>query len=291
MKKFVFSISAIFLTVFLAASCSSLPGKKETRVLDIKNKAAGYLQDGNSQFNAGRYSRALELFNLAYQLNASVDNQEGLVASLNSIGRINLFQGKEEQAFNFFQQALTISERLQNIPLIMKTKGNLADYYVKTEELDKAESLLKEQLKEYGPVDSPESALLAHNLSLVLRKKKNYSDARLWLDKSLNYNLKNKQYRETAADYYLFASISSLEKDYENAFLYAGKALDFDKMIEYSQGIAADLEALSIISEKMGNSSDAQMYSRRGKAVLDAINAINKIEEEQAASPQQETAQ
>jgi len=79
----------------------------------------------------------------------------------------------------------------------------------------------------------------------------------------------------------MMASIHSLQKKYTDAMVYALEALKYDKMIEYSQGIAADLEALSLISEKINHSEEAEIYKKRSVAVLEAIGIINEIENEQ----------
>jgi tetratricopeptide (TPR) repeat protein len=276
-KSFLFLLIALIL---LGNSCSSLPGKKETRSLDVKNKAAGYQKDGITQFNAGRYEQALDLFDLAYQLNASVDNEEGLVLTLNSIGKTKLADTNKEEAFESFSIALAIAERLKDELLIMLTKGNIADYYIKEDETDSAYSLLTEELNKIEGIKSEESAYLAHNLSLVLRKQKKYDEALVYLNRSLEYNFKNDAFRALAGDFYMKASIYSLQANYAEALLFALEALQYDKMIEYPQGIAADLDALSIISLKMGNESESEIYRKRSAVVLEAIGNINNIESE-----------
>jgi len=276
-KYFLYLLIVLF---FLASSCSSLPGKEETGTLEVKNKAAGYQKDGISQFNSGRYEQALDMFKLAYQLNASIDNEEGMVLTLNSLGKTKLAELEEDESFEYFTRALIIAERLNDEFLLMQTKGNIADFYIKLDKIDKAYSLLNEEYNKIKSVNNEESAYIAHNLSLVLRKQKKYDEALLYLNQSLTYNLKNNALMALAGDYYMKASIHSLQKKYTEAFEYAKKALYYDKMIEYSRGIAADLDALSIISFKMGNKEDAESYKTRSTAVLEAIANINSIEVE-----------
>lgn len=195
-KPYVF----ILLIILGVTSCSSVPGRKETRTLDRRNKVSVYQEDGITQFNSGRFSQALDYFELAYELNASIDYEE--------------------------------------------------------------------------------SAFLAHTMSLILRKRSQYGKALNYLSSSLSYNQKNNAYRALAEDYYIMSSINSFQEKYTEAFGYAEKALDCDKMIEYSPGIAADLEALSLIAKKMGKEDDSEMYLERSNAVLEAIGNINKIKTE-----------
>jgi len=273
----------IIITIsFVFISCSTLPGKEDDRSLVIKNRAAEYQKNGIAHYNAGRYTLALDLFELAYQLNASIDNQDGMILTHNSIGRTKLAEFKNEEALEYFKSGLVIAERINEKKLILLTKGNIGDYYIKIDDLDSAFSLLNTEMESMKSVKDEESANLAHLFSLILRKQKKYIEALEYLNKSLNFNLKNKFYRPLAADYYMLASIFSLQEKYSEALLYAEEALKYDKMIEYSQGIATDLEALAIISEKNGNLEDAEIYNKRAEIVLEAIGNINQIEKEQS---------
>lgn len=277
----VFGKFFLLILLFVGfSSCSSLPGKGETRILDVRNKAAGYQQDGIRQYNSGRFAQALDLFELSYQLYGSIDYQEGMVLSLNSMARTKLAESENEEAYDVFVKALNIAESLADELLIMRTKGNLADFYIKGDQLDKAYEILNEQLEHIDGIKSEESAYLAHTMSLLLRKKSQYEAALSYLDKSFSYNQKNNAYKALASDYYMLASINSLQNKYSKAFEYALKALEYDKMIEFSPGLAADLKALSIISMKMGKNMESEMYLKRSHQVLDAIGIIYSIENE-----------
>jgi tetratricopeptide (TPR) repeat protein len=280
MRKYI-PIGYLLLLFSVLSSCSSLPGQSEVRNLEKKNKAAGYLENGIRQYNSGRYTQAVDLFQLAYQLNASVDYEEGIILALNSIGKTKLAELKHDEAFDYFQKALAVSERIDNRDLILQTKGNLGDYYAKTGDLEKAYNLIFEEIKREKSITTVESAYLAHSLSLILRKQGKYEDALDFLNESLAYNQKHKAYRAMAADYYMMSSLYSLQKNYQEAMDLALQALEYDKMIEYSQGIAADLEALSRISGKMGNKEESEMYKVRSGIVLKAIGIVNEIENEQ----------
>jgi len=268
------------LILFLLASCSSLPGKKETRVLETRNKAAEYLNNGTVQFNSGRYDRALELFQISYQLNASIDYEEGIVAAFNSIGKTYILKSRYDDAKIILDKAMEIALRLNNQALIQASVGNLADYFLKTENFKEAEGLLRENLPSPASVTTDESALLAHKLSLLLRKKGAYDEALIYLASSLKYHEKKSLYKALASDYYLMASIYSLMKDYERAEFYGKEALRYDKMIEFSQGIASDLEALSTIMERAGKEEEASIYAERYERAMSAISALNKIDDD-----------
>lgn len=280
MKSLLKTFIVILLFNLSFTACSSLPGTKETRTLNTRNKAAGYQQDGILQFNSGRFAQALDLFDLAYQLNTSIDYEEGIVLTLNSIGKTKLAETKLTEAFETFSKALLIAVSLDNELLILRTKGNMADYYIKSDDIEKAFDILIDALENIDGIKNEESAYLTHTMSLVLRKMSQFEEALNYLDPSLTYNQKNNAYRALAEDYYMMSSIYSLQKKYKEALAYALKALEYDKMIEYSPGIAADLEALSLISAKMGNDVESSLLMKRSNAVLDAISNINKIENE-----------
>ncbi|MBB6478625.1 tetratricopeptide repeat protein [Spirochaeta isovalerica] len=277
-------LTFVLFVLILLAGCSSLPGKKETKNVELKNKAADYLKNGTSQYNAGRYSRALDFFEKAEQLNASLDYEEGLVAVYNSIGQTKMMEGLFEEAIDYLNDALEIALRLENEALILSTTGNLADYYMKVEDLDEAERILRDSLPSPDDADSDEKAMLAQKFSLLLRKKGLYNESLAFLESSVSYHEKNKQYKALASDYYMMASVYSLKREYDRAVFFGEEALRYDKLVEFSQGIAADLQALSIILEKAGREAESRIYAQRYEKARKAINAINNTEDEQIDS-------
>jgi len=279
-KKIIYTFFVLIMTLFLFAGCSSLPGKKEFRALDTRNKAAEYLKNGTVQFNNGRYDRALELFQVSYRLNASIDHEEGIVAVSNSIGKTYILEKRFNEAKSLLDKAMKIALRLNNRALIQASAGNLADYFLKTDKLEEAEGLLRENLSSPDSVNTDESALLSHKLALLLRKRGEFDEALLFLQSSLKYNEKNSLYKALASDYYLMASIHSLMKDYEQAEFFGKEALRYDKMIEFSQGIASDLDALSTIMQRAGKEEEASVYAERYERAMSAISALNKIDDD-----------
>lgn len=281
MQKITFLFySAVILVLLLLGACSTLPGKEDNKIVETKNKAAESLNKGIFQFNAGRYDRALVLFEQALILNSSLDYEEGVVTVLNSIARTKLILGDEDEALSLLNKAMETAKRLGDESLVLISSGNLAEFYIKTGDLIKAEIILEEKLPDPTVIDTDEEALLGQKYSLLLRKRKQYDRSLIYLQSTLNYHMEKDSFKELASDYYMMASIHSLKKEYEQAISFGKKALQYDKMIEYPQGIAADLDALSIIFEKAGQSEQAVIYTQRYKSVIDAINAINQIEDE-----------
>ena len=96
--------------------------------------------------------------------------------------------------------------------------------------------------------------------------------AREDLEKSLAINLAHKLAEETAADYYMLASLDSKQGNLDSAMKNAELALATDKKIENSIGIAMDLYALGVISSKRKDMAAAYDYFQRSYLVSTTLS-------------------
>ncbi len=96
----------------------------------------------------------------------------------------------------------------------------------------------------------------------------NYAKALEYFDKSLQINTANKLIESAAADYYMIASVYSLQARYEEAVKSAETALSLDKKIESSPGIAQDLYALGLIETRRKDLAAAYDYFQRAYLVF-----------------------
>ena len=115
----------IVFSCCLMLSCSSAPEQPKEST-EKKERAAEYTKSGNSFFNQGQYTQALQLFNLALNDNISVDNEAGIVQSYNSIGKVYLAAGYLDEAEQHFRNAALQAEILRDPLLLAQSKTNLA---------------------------------------------------------------------------------------------------------------------------------------------------------------------
>ena len=110
-------ICSVVFSCFLLFACSSVPDQpKET--VEKKNRAAEYTKAGNSYFNQGQYTQALQFFNLALNDNISVDNEAGIIQSYNSIGKVYMAAGYLDEAEQNFRSAAILAQILQDAQVV-----------------------------------------------------------------------------------------------------------------------------------------------------------------------------
>jgi tetratricopeptide (TPR) repeat protein len=262
--------------VFLLAACSSAPKKSDTAT-DVKNRAAEAALSGNTYYRQGRYELALQFFTQALNENLSVDNEAGVVQSYNSIGRVYLAVGMNDEAESAFVKASAIAVRLGGEPLFV-TSNNLGELYLRRGDARGAveifERVLGGSLKD---VQQDQVGLLYHNLGSAYKATGELDKAMEWLRKSLAINLGEKLYEEAAADYYMIASVHSKQGDYVSAAKNAELALDLDKRTENALGVTKDLLALGLIASRAGDPAAAYGYFERSHLAATALGSTADI--------------
>ena len=265
-------LMVLFLILALFTSCSSAP-EAGNETLEKKNRAAENTEFGNSYFNQANYAQALNFFTLALNDNISVDNEEGIIQSYNSIGKVYLALSDLPAAERNFSQALTMAYKAGVAPLIAQSANNLAEVYLIRNELDKSLGFFQEAMKQID-TESPGSdgAIIFHNMGCVYKKMGKLDEALKLFQNALEVNLKLKRFEEAASNYYMISSVYSKRGDYTMALDYAGQALDLDKRVENSLGIAKDLLALGIISSKAGKYEEACNHFKRSYQVYQTLS-------------------
>ncbi len=276
---------AASLPATLLLSCSSAPKKTDT-VLEKKNLAAEYTEFGNSYFNQGNYKQALEFFALSLSANISVDNEEGIAQSTNSIGKVLVAIGELDLAEKNFSKSLDLSYKIDSPLLIIQSANNLGEVYMQRDELEKAVSLFQEALKQINDPDRgpsgkedkrAEGAIVFHNLGSAYKKLNELDEALTFLENAAEINLELKRFEELASNYYMIASIHSKNGDYDTALNYANLALQNDKMVENSLGIGQDLYALGAIHARAGQHDLAYELFYKSYQVYQALTVYQEI--------------
>ena len=261
---------------FLLAACSSAPKKSDTAT-DVKNRAADAALSGNTYYRQGRYELALQFFTQALNENLSVDNEAGVVQSYNSIGRVYLAVGMNDEAESAFVKASAIAVRLGGEPLFV-TSNNLGELHLRRGDARGAvvifEGVLGGSLKD---IQQDQVGLLYHNLGSAYKATGELDKAMEWLRKALAINLGEKLYEEAAADYYMIASVHSKQGDYVSAAKNAELALENDKRVENALGVTKDLLALGLIASRAGDPAAAYGYFERSHLAATALGSTTDI--------------
>ena len=258
------------LSLLTLASCSTAPQKSDT-VTTMKSQAAQDSITGDSYFRQGRFDLALQFFQKSLNENTAVDNGEGVIQSYNAIGKTYMALGSLDRAEEIF---LAARDRARSgaPELLFVSTNNLGELYLARAEPQKALALFEEALAmPAASRTNAQTGVLYHNLGTAEKDLGDAAKALAYYGKSLGINLSNKFTEQAAANYYMMAAVHSKNGDFEEAGKDAFLALEADKKIENSPGIAQDLYALGLIANRRRDSAAAYDYFQRSFLVFTAL--------------------
>jgi tetratricopeptide (TPR) repeat protein len=258
-------------------------------VTDVKKEASEAAIAGENYFRQGRYDLALQFFSQALNDYTSVDDVNGALKCSVSIGQVYLATDRVDEAAGMFTRARERARALST-PLFIDSSISLGELYLRRDEHQKALEIFQDTLAASGagaavPTDQPprgsalpsgalspeQRGVLYHDIGVAYKAGGEYAKALEALNRSLQLNLGAKLSWQAAADYYMIASVYSKQEDYPAAARNAQAALDLDKKIENSPGIAQDLRALGLIARKRGDGATAYDYFQRSYLVFSTL--------------------
>lgn len=267
------------LLIALLAGCSSAP-QPVSRVTDVREEAARNIDFGNRYFNRAQYENADRFFREALRLYQSVDNRAGVGRALNSLGTLALATGRPERAESFHSQALQIAEDSDDRVLELQTLTLLGELELSKGNTEAAMDRFARALQISEAVDSPEdAAVLYHNLGTAQSRIGDLDLAEEYLLRAQEINERLVRFGELASNYFMRATVAGRREHFEEARRLLLQALELDQQMENSLGIAADLQALGSVSERLGETAAAISYYERGLAVAVAIGSVDRSTE------------
>jgi len=269
------TIVAVLLMCAALAACSSAPPPKE-EVFDQRNLATEYVEFGNKYYKQAQYDQAARFYQLASEYYAAVDAREGLVTANNSLGKVRLTLGDFEGALAYYKKAEAIAAVVGKSELLLQCANNLGEMRLRKGETKDALSIFEKALSSSAGQfeQSREKAVLLHNFAAALKAADRPDEAEAEIAKAQALNLGAKRYEELASNYYLLSSLHSKRKNYGEALKAAELALEYDKKMENSLGIAQDLTALGLIMERTGQTEPAYDMYKRSFLVYRAIQYV-----------------
>ncbi len=269
--------AALITALLFLSGCSSLPkGQEQAPVSQSRLKAAEYTAAGNTRLNRGDFAMAVTFFEMARDMNLSVDHQEGAAESYNSLGMVYLATGELIEAEAQFLRAASIARSLDDPGIEGRTLGLQGELMLARGDTAAARELINRGLALLSD-DDLGRAILLHNLAAAHKQEQRFPEAEEALGKAVVLNEKNKQYSELGGNYYLLASLSSLQGRYQEALGYAAKALKNDKIIENHLGIALDLFAFGRIYQNQGEWLLAHDHFFRAFLVYETLGLKQKM--------------
>ncbi|MCX7786948.1 MAG: hypothetical protein N2442_04520 [Spirochaetes bacterium] len=269
----------ISLILILLSACSSVPPPKE-EVFDKRNLATQYMEFGNRYYQDADYQQALQLYLLAKNYFASVDDTEGIIGAYNALGKTYLQLGMPSEAEAHISFALDIAKSSRKDRFILQTVNHLTGVLLQRGAFSQAQSLLEEyrSLIPQTPPWAVEYSVYYHNLGAALQALKRSQEAEQAISRAVAMNLELKNFGELASNYYLLALIHQTQGNLSQAMSDAETALKYDKQMENSMGIAQDLLLLGFLKERSGNPLEAFDLYSRSYLVYRALNHRSGME-------------
>lgn len=141
--------------------------------------ARAYGNMGNKGFDAGNLDRALKDYVKSSSL-ISIEKHP-LINALNFSNISNVFalKGDIPTAMEYSYRAIELSKKIpEGLNVRCHTRANLAETYTNLQQFEKAEFLLKLNLKELKSIKSPTvNAMTLNNLGIIYRHKKRFNEA------------------------------------------------------------------------------------------------------------------
>jgi signal transduction histidine kinase len=257
------------------------------------NRAAEYfeeLQDSSwlgktynniaaTNWGMGNINEALNFYHIALNIRRAIDDKIGVAKVLNNIGLIYQEWRLYEEAFEWHNEALEVALKTGDNNVIAYSYSNIGNCFLNTNEPDTALRSYKvgyRYLLENGPQNRSSSFFLV-NIGEVFSKMNRPDSAFYYLQEARKEATRiNNQHRIAIANYYLGETYLNINMP-DSARPYIEKSYVLSVEKNYTDLISDNLFALSEISEKKGNLSEALEFYKKASALKDSLFNAEKV--------------
>ena len=272
-----------FFAALMMISCSSAP-KRPTQITKTYNLAVNQLDSANVESERGNYKLAENLLEEAWRLAVSIDSVELRVLTKLSQGNLAFYQKNQKLAEKMWQSALDESAAAENQELtalskIYQTRGILSwSSQVESDKQKNANQVIQIVTSQMVILKKSNQLYTAYAYMLLGFAKKQLGQ---WQQAEENFKSSEKIHEEmlylelAAYDWYAIASVRSVAGQYEQAVNAMNKAIDFDRRVENTYGLANDYLALSEIYKKSGQTKLSESCLARSKEIFSSSALLN----------------
>ncbi len=246
------------LLFFCASLLSGCGGAKTKPLSAIHQSAIEHNQKGMKAAEKQDYDRALRYYEHALILNRSIENIEGTGINLINIAVIYQKMNNPHDAHKFIDSALA----LPDLSSVIKSEAayEKARIYFKENNLTKSKEWAEYALSvNKGPRDGSRVNILGR-IALIENR---YDEALSLADSALSLNINNKDKLEEANSLRLLAQANMQNGRYEKSNEFYLRALDMDKALGNSHGIAMDLRGIGELFLKKGDVNNSIDFFKR----------------------------
>ena len=233
----------------------------------------------------GNYPKALEYYHKSLKISEEIGDKKMLAGAYNNIGIVYRSQGDYPQSLEYYKKSLAINETFDNEVETANCINNIGVVYEFQENYDTALIYFNRALELYikaGPFLNDRVSTSYHNIALVYLKKKAYSKANEYYQKSLSVA---KEVGGASILAYAYSGLAHLALNLGNmkeAYDYSKKAYQLSKKTGNIDQIMVDAEVLARSSSALGYHKEAYDYHVVFKEMSDSIfneSNIKKITE------------
>ncbi len=255
----------------------------------IKGEIRNMAQLGRIQFDLGNVPRYLEIELKALRM-AEENHLEGeKMFPLSFIGNVYRRLSENQEAINFYRQAMIICESIQD-RYASNMKMNIGNTYIELNQLDSAMYYLQTAQNEMQKIHSFVHPLVYLGIGNVYTRQNNYEQAFFNYQKGLQVAEKNKTPRFISTIYRSIANLYKEQNQRDSSIYYAKKSLELAESIgdKIISSLSSDL--LSKIYENY-DTKKAFDYYKKAVELRDSLTGSGNVKTIQALFAQDEERQ
>lgn len=263
-KSGVLCLVTVFLLSTVFFGCASA---KPPEISKIQIEAIDSNQRGVLAVEAQKYDKALVEFQIALQLNTSVDNQKGIAINLLNLGRLYLLMERFDDAKTTFDKIVNIGLGLNDKFILSESYASLGRYYYMTGNNKDA----VDNMERAAAIDRKQGYHTIGNrlniMGMAYKADNKHGEAENIFNDALQLNKGYDMEADIADSLRGLGDIWIEKGDYKKAGDFYENALAIDKKLGLSAKISIDLSNLGTLSLRGNDTKKALGFFLRAYAV------------------------
>jgi tetratricopeptide (TPR) repeat protein len=270
----------ILLTIISLVAACSTPPKNPGDVYSVRKQAEAHLALGNRDADRGDFKNALNKLDAAMKFAVAADDSSLRIRAGLSRGNALFSLGRGEEAEEAWNAALREAERVKNSEMAAVSRVHIERGKLLSAAADKSVAqAVRDEVERNRPQikDRYYTAFAWTIIGLAENKLEHYDLAEAAVRRALDIHEKDVYLELAGYDWYMIASFLSKKGDYRGAIQALEKAIDFDRRVENSWGLASDWRAMGDVHGKAGDAEAS------GAAYLRAAEIFHAIDNDEAS--------
>lgn len=231
-------------------------------------------QNGDRWYLRGCYQESLRYYFGAYEYFCAGDRLPPAARTLNSIGNLYRRLGDPEAAVTFYDEALEIDRRLADAAGQAQTLINRSAAHLDTGRTEAAAA----DLRQAEPLAKGTARLelaLVRSRGILATRGGDLATAEASLQQALD-SLADAPTLESAATRYAMGKLRLAQKRPGDARPHFTRALEMDRQLGHTHGLADDLEALGDCARQLEDWTQAALYYKRSARIFALLDHTDK---------------